>query len=88
MKTPSKEATPSCKVLATGDVVRIVFLDHVEDSDQPLEFEVFGRILKRNSTATTIGSWLLNKDDNEAGDENIKTWCIVNSTIQTIKQLN
>ena len=87
MKTPSKETTPSCKVLATGDVVRIVFLDHVEDSDQPLEFEVFGRILKRNSTATTIGSWLFTKESNTAGDENIKTWCIVNSTIQTITHL-
>jgi hypothetical protein len=88
MKSQSKETTPSCQVLATGDMVRIVFLDHVEDSDHPLEFEVFGRILKRNSTATTIGSWIFTKDDNEAGDDNIKTWCIVNSAIQTIKQLN
>jgi len=88
MKAQSKETVPTSTVIATGDIVRIVFLDHVEDSDHPLEFEVFGRILKRNSTATIIGSWLFTKDENEAGDDNIKTWCIVNSTIQTIKQLN
>lgn len=75
------------KLPAPGDVVRVVFLDHVEDSDKPLEFEVFGRILKQNATATTIGSWLFTKETNEIEDGNIKTWCIVNSTIQTINTL-
>ena len=75
------------KIPTNGDVVRVVFLDHVEDSDKPLEFEVFGRILKQTATSTTIGSWLYTKEDNAAGDENVKTWCIVNSAIQTINQL-
>jgi hypothetical protein len=75
------------KLPSPGDVVRVVFLDHVEDSDKPLEFEVFGRILKQNATATTIGSWLFTKEANETEDGNIKTWCIVNSTIQTINIL-
>jgi len=75
------------KLPTTGDIVRVVFLDHVEDSDKPIEFEVFGRILKQTTTATTIGSWLFTKEDNAAGDENVKTWCIVNSAIQTINRL-
>lgn len=75
------------KLPSPGDIVRVVFLDHVEDSDKPLEFEAFGRILKQNATATTIGSWLFTTETNEIEDGNIKTWCIVNSTIQTINTL-
>ena len=70
-----------------GDIVKIVFLDHVEDSDEPIKFEVFGRIIKTGKTSTTIGSWLYTEETNDPGEANIKTWCIVNSTIQQITTL-
>jgi len=67
--------------------VRVVFLDHVEDGDEPIKFEVFGRVIKKDRTSINVGSWLYIQGDNIIDDPNIKSWCIVNSTIQSISLL-
>jgi hypothetical protein len=70
-----------------GDIVRVAFLDHVEDGDESLPFEVFGRIIKQTKTDTVIGAWLHTEEENEIGDSNIKAWCIVNKAITEINIL-
>jgi hypothetical protein len=70
-----------------GDIVRVAFLDHVEDGDESLHFEVFGRIIKQTKTDTVIGAWLHTEEENEIGDSNIKAWCIVNKAITEINIL-
>lgn len=72
------------KLPSVGDIVHIVFLDHVEDGDEPIEFEVFGRVIKKDPIFINVGSWLYTQEENCIEDSNIKTWCIVSSTIKTI----
>ena len=63
-------------------VVEVEFLDHVEDSGEPLRFTVYGRISGVHRKHLVIDSWAYT-DDASSGDadSNVKRWTILRSTI-------
>jgi hypothetical protein len=63
-----------------GIIVEVEFLDHVEDSDSPLTFTVFGRIVDVQRKFLVIESWTYS-DPKTPKDSNNKTWVILRSTI-------
>lgn len=68
--------------LRTGDECRIVFDDHVEDSDTPLRFIVWGRVRKVGRSSITVDSWAFeNPDDENNTDHNVKRFTIVKRAI-------
>ena len=71
-----------------NDIVRIVFLDHAENSQDALLFEVFGRLTKITKRAYIVRSWGYQHDVDRAGDgntDNENWYAIVKSTIESIK---
>ena len=73
-----------------GDLVQIVFLDHAENSDDALKFEVVGRVHKITKTAYLVRTWGYVKDVDRAGDgntDNENWYAIVKSAIESIKIL-
>jgi len=72
--------------MKSGEVWAVTFLDHVEDGKKPLKFEVFGRVMRVGKRSVTLASW-----DYVAGRgrdrDNIKTFCIVQSTILDAQRL-
>lgn len=74
--------------LRKGQIIACHFLDHVEDSREPLPFVVWGRLVRADRQSITIASW-----DYENGkargmkDENRKLWTIVRTCITRIEQL-
>ena len=68
-----------------GDFCHVLFVDHVEDSYDVLEFWVSGRVIKNTSTYLTIASWAyddLTESVDACGDSNQKLFTIVKSTIK------
>tara|TARA_R110001632_G_scaffold17587_2_gene55553 strand:- start:1392 stop:1619 length:228 start_codon:yes stop_codon:yes gene_type:complete len=69
-----------------GEIWGITFLDHVEDGKKPMTFEVFGRVLRVGKRSVTLASW-----DYAGGKgrdrDNIKTFCIVQSTVIEAQRL-
>jgi len=76
--------TPRIK---TGDVVECVFLDHVEDSTEPLEFALYGRLRKTCRGYVVISCWAYNDSQNHDDDENEKRFTIVKSAIISLRKL-
>ena len=73
-----------------NDIARIVFLDHAENSQDALLFEVFGRLTKITKKAYIVRSWGYVNDVDRAGDgnpDNENSYAIVKSTIESIKIL-
>ena len=72
--------------MKAGEIWAVTFLDHVEDGKKPLKFEVFGRVMRVGKRSVTLASW-----DYVAGRgrdrDNIKTFCIVQSTILDAQRL-
>lgn len=77
MATPSKPKT--------GDVVAIEFLDHVEDGKKPINFTVYGRLIKESFNAYTVACWTYTKP--KKTDDNEKVFTIVKVAITNLKKL-
>ena len=71
-----------------GDVVRIRFLDHAENADDAMSFEVYGRITVETKSAYQVGHWLYANEVDRAGDrnpENEHKTIIVKKAIESIR---
>lgn len=75
------------KNLLVGDIVRITFLDHVEDGNDPIEFEVFGRVARNDDKSVVVRSWGLANGDIDDVKENEKVFTIVKSTVTSLKKI-
>ena len=67
-----------------GQIVRIGFLDHVEDADEPIVCEVFGRIVKQTKTHIVICCWDLRDVGPSTRKNNWKIFSIVRSAIREL----
>lgn len=67
-----------------GDIVECQFLDHVEDGGDPLEFIVWGRLVKVTRRHYEIVSWAYADPGREGGDRNEKRWTIVRKAVTRI----
>ena len=71
-----------------GDVIAVEFLDHVEDSDEPYTFRVFGRVCSKNKTALGVCSWEHADSKGKLRDDgNEKVWSIVKKAITNLEKL-
>lgn len=70
-----------------GDEIAIDFLDHVEASQSPLEFTVYGRVLSQDKTSIAVASWVYQDPGKKIrpNDYNVTQFTIVRSTIQAIR---
>lgn len=68
-----------------GDVVRVRFLDHVEQADEPEEFFVYGRVFKTTKQAYVIDTWCYPDIDNDDRDsDNINRFTILRAVISEV----
>jgi len=77
-------------VIQKGDLVQITFLDHCENSNDALEFIIWGRIDRITRTAYIIASWVYNDPVEQAKDTNTDNenyYVIVRKAITNIKKL-
>jgi hypothetical protein len=56
--------------LNVGDLVELTFLDHAENSDDAMEFVVYGKLFAITRTAYKVGSWVYADDVSRAKDSN------------------
>ena len=70
-----------------GEIWGIKFLDHVEDGKFPLAFEVFGRVLRVGKRSVTLASWDYAGGKGKRDLDNMKTFCIVLSTVIEAQRL-
>jgi len=70
-----------------GDIVECLFLDHVEDSTEPLSFAVYGILTALEDSHAVIASWYGQDAESQSEDDNQKYWCIVRSCIQRMRVL-
>lgn len=75
--------------LKEGSLVEIVFLDHVEDGPDPIEFEVIGRVSNITKRAVTVRCWNYKFPVDEAthGDHNVKSFTIVKKAMTEVNLL-
>lgn len=72
---------------APGQIVRVVFRDHVEDGDETFLFEVFGRVARVGPHHYTIDAWTYADADKRAGMDreaerhNIKSFNILKAVV-------
>ena len=74
-----------------GDIVRIVFLDHAQGSEDSLRFEVFGRLDKITKSSYIVTSWRYVDDIDRVKDHNVRhneeTFAIVKKAVESIQSL-
>ena len=73
-----------------GDVVHIVFLDHAENSEDAIRFEVIGRLFEKTRWAYKVRCWGYVNDVDRAGDsrtDNENWFSIVKKAVESIKVL-
>ena len=73
-----------------GDVVKITFWDHAEQSDDALLFDVYGVLTKKTPQAYKIESWRYHDPLDKAGDsnkDNENYFAVVRKAIVDIKVL-
>lgn len=78
------------KTPVVGDTVRIVFLDHAENSRDAIRFEVIGRVTSITKLAYMVRAWGYVDDVDRAADGNTSNenwYAIVKSAIESIKVL-
>lgn len=70
-----------------GDEIAIDFLDHVEASQEPMFFTVYGRVIAQTKTSITVASWVYQDAAKriKPDDYNVTQFAIVRSTIQAIR---
>lgn len=71
-----------------GDVVKVVFLDHVESGKaaKPERFFVYGRVVSIDSRALVIGCWVYPSTRRKT-DHNNLTFTILRSCISSVTHL-
>jgi hypothetical protein len=74
------------KQFRKGMVVRVKFLDHVEDGSEPEEFIVFGQIAEVNRKYICVDSWKY-ANNGISYDDNVKRFTLLRSTILEWKKL-
>jgi hypothetical protein len=67
-------------------VVKVKFLDHVEDGSEPEEFIVFGQIAEVNRKYICVDSWKY-ANNGISYDDNVKRFTLLRSTILEWKKL-
>lgn len=67
-----------------GSIVRIGFLDHVEDADEPILCEVFGRIVKQTKDHIVICCWDLPDSKQTVRKNNWKIFSILRGAIREL----
>ena len=76
-----------------GDIVKVTFLDHVEDGDTPLRCIVVGRLKYRGKVLSgkrfiVVESWFFDKEISVATSEaNAKVFTILTSTVLSLTKL-
>lgn len=73
--------------VSVGDMVRVCFLDHAE-LDQPMAFEVFGRVLSVERRGYRIGCWLLTDPTQKHMTDDEVSYFILKSAIESIQVLH
>lgn len=74
------------KQFRKGMVVKVKFLDHVEDGSEPEEFIVFGQIAEVNRKYICVDSWKY-ANNGISYDDNVKRFTLLRSTILEWKKL-
>lgn len=74
------------KQFRKGMVVKVKFLDHVEDGSEPGEFIVFGQIAEVNRKYICVDSWKY-ANNGISYDDNVKRFTLLRSTILEWKKL-
>lgn len=74
------------KQFRKGMVVKVKFLDHVEDGSEPEEFVVFGQIAEVNRKYICVDSWKY-ANNGISYDDNVKRFTLLRSTILEWKKL-
>ena len=78
---------PAIKI---GDIVRVVFLDHAENSDKAMLFEAIGRLTKITRTEYVLYFWSYVNEIDRARDDNKDNencFAIVRKAIVSAKRL-
>ena len=70
-----------------GKEFKITFLDHVEDSDEPIICVVYGVCIRNTYKAITLACWELQGEDEETTINNRKSYTIVKSAITETKEI-
>ena len=78
-------------VIKTNDIVHVTFLDHCENGDDAMLFEVYGIVTKITRKAYVIYTWRYADPIKQAADsnrdENEHCFVIVKSAIEEIRKL-
>ena len=69
-----------------GDIVEVLFLDHVSHGQKPMPFYVYGRLISMTRTAIVVACWA-HKDKKAKCDHNTHVYTIVRSAIKEIHRL-
>ena len=72
--------------IRTGQIVRVQFLDHVQDGHKPMEFAVYGQIGHIDKQSIRIDCWCHAEKDH-AHDLNVTSFTLLRSTILKITHL-
>ena len=73
-----------------GDIVKITFLDHAENSDKPMDFIAIGEVTRITKDAYVLHFWKYANDIDRAVDnnkENENCFAIVRRCIKSIRKL-
>lgn len=68
-----------------GKEVKLVFLDHVKDSDRLILCEIWGRVVGETEEQINIAVWDLPECDAESRYHNQERYTIIKSAIKEIK---
>lgn len=77
--------------IKAGDEARIRFWDHTENSDDPAEYYLYGRVFKVTKSAITLDCWAhieLNCEHRDPKGDEIKTYSILRRCIVEIVKLS
>lgn len=80
------------RAVKKGDIVKVTFLDHVEDGLEPLRCQVVGRLVSKGGIFNkrrymVLESWFLDEVSRETQEANRKTWTILISTVESVVRL-
>ena len=74
---------PNWRGVKVGDLVAVKFKDHCEQGDEPIEFNLYGRLTKKGTKYITVHCWIYG-DDRPRWDENEKYYTIVRAAVTDI----
>lgn len=72
--------------LRKGQLVAVEFIDHVQHSNEPLTFVVYGRLLQVDRRSLVVGCWCY-AEPRKKFDHNVDRYTIVRSAITKITHL-